>query len=355
MKGFEPSLLMPSVEDGFLGSANGLANILEHYAMPVMDLVKGQIRNYQNGKVHLANSNLTWEEVLQIAKAAKSSEFYDGYVQWTQGALEAAKSEGRSQKVIDTLSKMLASAKKLHDEKYMSFPMGKLERDFIHYYKVNDVPYFPSEKSKSQEIKFKKRQKVITNEFDNLLYNKHKYFDHYDFSQKAEFLLRRRTQQLCRNEFHRPAYLEAKLKCLWLHQNDPFLKLGPFKFEFLHRDPQITYVHDFVSDSEIENIKSMARGKMKSTPYQSGLKGTKAFSSLRTSKIMYVNEALEPNAMKISRKISQLTKFRLKDEYYASENYQIMNYGIGGRISLHTDSAGKLKFQRLPMSKGDRY
>ena len=32
----------------------------------------------------------------------------------------------------------------------------------------------------------------------------------------------------------------------------------------------------------------------------------------------------------------------MKEEQFASENYQIMNYGIGGRISMHLDSIGKI-------------
>ena len=57
---------------------------------------------------------------------------------------------------------------------------------------------------------------------------------------------------------------------------------------------------------------------------------------------MYMNELLVPEAMELSRKVSQITRYRLKEEIYASENFQIMNYGIGGRISTHLDSSGKL-------------
>ncbi len=53
---------------------------------------------------------------------------------------------------------------------------------------------------------------------------------------------------------------------------------------------------------------------------------------------MYMNELLVPEAMALSRKVSQITRYRLKEELYASENFQIMNYGIGGRITMHLDS-----------------
>ena len=62
---------------------------------------------------------------------------------------------------------------------------------------------------------------------------------------------------------------------------------------------------------------------------------------------MYMNEHLVPEAMTISRKIERATKFNLYNEKFASENYQIMNYGIGGTISPHVDSESVFK-EELP-------
>ena len=101
------------------------------------------------------------------------------------------------------------------------------------------------------------------------------------------------------------------------------------------------------SKSELQKIKKLARdsGNMETTPYLVGGKVLKksSFTNKRTSKVMYMNELLVPEAMALSKKVSQITRYRLKEETYASENFQIMNYGIGGRISTHLDSSGKLK------------
>ena len=53
-----------------------------------------------------------------------------------------------------------------------------------------------------------------------------------------------------------------------------------------------------------------------------------------------MNELLVPEAMRLSKKVEQVTRFKLKDDKYGSENFQVMNYGIGGRISTHLDSVG---------------
>ena len=79
---------------------------------------------------------------------------------------------------------------------------------------------------------------------------------------------------------------------------------------------------------------------MRSTPLLLKEK-VSSYTQYRTSKVMYMNELLVPEAMDLSRKISQLTRFRLKEEKYASENFQVMNYGIGGKITCHLDSSGR--------------
>ena len=135
-----------------------------------------------------------------------------------------------------------------------------------------------------------------------------------------------------KSPYKRPAILEKDLKCIFLHQNNPYLKIGPFKFEPFHENPEIAVIHDFISETELNRIKTGARGQMKSTPYVLG-KNEATYSKLRTSKVMYMNEKLVPMAMDISKKITLSTRFKMKEEQFASENFQVMNYGIGGRIS----------------------
>ena len=123
--------------------------------------------------------------------------------------------------------------------------------------------------------------------------------------------------------------------------------------EYYHKFPEIVYIHDLASKSEVNKIKSLAKGHMHTTPYlvndpdKKELPKVEKFSRRRTSKVMYMNELLVPEALDLSRKVSQITRFRLKEEKYASENFQIMNYGIGGKITCHLDSSGKSKSFRI--------
>ena len=127
--------------------------------------------------------------------------------------------------------------------------------------------------------------------------------------------------------------------CKWLHHNDPYLQLGPFKLEVKHRSPEIAIIHEFVKPQEAQKIRNLTLGKMKSTPYTVNGKYS-IYSKERTSKVKYLNERSVPEAMVVSKRIELATHFKLYHEYYASENYQVMNYGIGGKISNHVDEHG---------------
>ena len=151
-------------------------------------------------------------------------------------------------------------------------------------------------------------------------------------------------------QFQRPAWLDKELKCACIHHQNPYLKLAPLKFEQKHSDPEIALIHDFASAEEIERVKNLARGKMHSTPYVVG-KSTVKYSKLRTSKVMYQNERLVEDVMPISDRIEWLTQLKLKHEQFASENFQLMNYGIGGKISPHVDVQGEIYSQNRTKRK----
>ena len=52
--------------------------------------------------------------------------------------------------------------------------------------------------------------------------------------------------------FHSKNMSTAVFFCTFIHHYNPFLKMGPFKFEAKHQNPEIGFFHDFVSTIEIE-------------------------------------------------------------------------------------------------------
>ena len=55
-----------------------------------------------------------------------------------------------------------------------------------------------------------------------------------------------------------------------------------------------------------------------------------------------MNEHKEDVARRLSDKVELAMRFNVYRNYLDSENYQVMNYGIGGTISGHVDSPGDI-------------
>ena len=74
-------------------------------------------------------------------------------------------------------------------------------------------------------------------------------------------------------------------------------------------------------------MKADAHGKMKTTPYYAEASDS-SYSRWRTSKVMYINERLNMNAMKVSQNIELVTNCILSKNQYDSENFQVLNYNL---------------------------
>ena len=57
-----------------------------------------------------------------------------------------------------------------------------------------------------------------------------------------------------------------------LHHNDPYLRLGPFKYQLLSSSPHVAIFRDFFSAAECDGFIQRARNNLHSTPYQARLK-----------------------------------------------------------------------------------
>ena len=53
-----------------------------------------------------------------------------------------------------------------------------------------------------------------------------------------------------------------------LHYGNPYLRMGPFKYELLSSDPHIAIFRDFFSTTECDSFIQRARNNLHSTPYQ---------------------------------------------------------------------------------------
>lgn len=138
-----------------------------------------------------------------------------------------------------------------------------------------------------------------------------------------------------------PAMSGPDYICEYIHFNDPYIKLGAFKLEKHSTDPVVAQIHDFMYEEEMTQVKDDTKGDMRSTPYIVKDK-QEEYSAKRTSKIKYLSERTHQLIGRISQRLDLGLGFNIYNPNYSfsSENYQVMNYGIGGHISIHADNPG---------------
>lgn len=69
-------------------------------------------------------------------------------------------------------------------------------------------------------------------------------------------------EQLCRNEVKVSSAKQATLKCKYVTNRSPFLKIAPLKLEEASLDPYLVIFHDVLYDSEIETIINEAKPRV---------------------------------------------------------------------------------------------
>ena len=125
-----------------------------------------------------------------------------------------------------------------------------------------------------------------------------------------------------------------------MDMGNPYLRIGPFLLENKNTEGNyVAQIHNIVSPIEMETIKEKTQARLKTTPY--GVDGKNLdFSYGRTSKIHYLSERKDNLTQRLTKRLELAMAYNiyLADRPYTSENYQIMNYGIGGRIGLHLDT-----------------
>ena len=126
------------------------------------------------------------------------------------------------------------------------------------------------------------------------------------------------------------------MKCSLIHYHNPYIKLGPFKYELLSHDPHVGMFRDFFSHQECDEVVRRSRDKIKSSPYQAR-GGTRYLNTQRVSKRLHISEDQLKLSKLSSERISLATNWIVHQEKHASDEYNVINYGICGQIEVHVD------------------
>ncbi len=76
------------------------------------------------------------------------------------------------------------------------------------------------------------------------------------------------SKRLCNGDRTlRPAEHDLDSNCILLHYGNPYLRLGPFKYEILNRDPHVAMFRDFYGSKELDDLVLDSKDKLHSTTY----------------------------------------------------------------------------------------
>lgn len=122
----------------------------------------------------------------------------------------------------------------------------------------------------------------------------------------------------------------SRLTCkMSTNSQQPELILRPNKMEVLSSDPRIVILHDFLSPSEVQYVRSVAR---KESGIYARSQGAKIW--VRNNKVFWVEDYGHPLLQRLTRRIAATTGLSTD----SAEQYMVGNYGLGGHYTPHTDA-----------------
>jgi prolyl 4-hydroxylase len=111
--------------------------------------------------------------------------------------------------------------------------------------------------------------------------------------------------------------------------------INPLKEEVLYMKPRIAIYHDVMTESEISKLKELATPKL----HRSGVFAKNTSGNVprdyRTSQSGWINDSEHPLIDRLSQRTKALTNLTLD----TVEEFQVLNYGIGGHYEPHYDFA----------------
>ncbi|CAH0714461.1 unnamed protein product, partial [Brenthis ino] len=317
----------PTLED-LAGAAQALTRLQETYHLEVGDLAEGRL----NGVIY--STSMSAGDCYELGKALYNEKDYKNALAWMMVALRKYHDENLEYPFteVDILEYIGFSHYLLDDVKSaLEWTRELLSVDPKHVRALGNIPHY--EKTLAErEAKLMKRRRGDTGEDDLEFFPEEKPEELTGYAKE-----RKVYEALCRGEMEIPSEISNKLKCRYLTENHPFLKLAPIKMEYMYLKPDIIIFHDVISDNEIEHIKDLAKPRFRRATVHDPKTGELVPAHYRISKSGWLKDEESEVVARVSRRVADFTGLSMA----SAEELQVVNYGIGGHYEPHFDFARK--------------
>ena len=193
---------------------------------------------------------LEYEDIDFIAKTAYNREYYNRAVEWFREAVEVAV-KTKAKQVVSAARNLLRTTIKVHDRVLdKKGPQGSSGEEKT--WRTNPVPF-------DEKLRKKKKFKQLAKAADE---SRNVTFQYVHAIESP--IIANQFSRLCRGESLKSSH---DVFCHYLHQNDPYLRLRPFKLDDQSVRPYITVFRDFFTEVEMTHFKNFARDKLVRSTY----------------------------------------------------------------------------------------
>ncbi|XP_067138397.1 prolyl 4-hydroxylase subunit alpha-1-like [Centruroides vittatus] len=297
-------------DDDLAGAAEGLVRLQKMYKLNTTSLADGYILN------KFSSQKLTADDCFEVGRHSYSvGDFYYTCL-WMREALKRLDSEITESTNREELLELLA---------YSTYMKGDIEEALKYTLQLLEIA---PENSRAQNNKQYFEVLLLKDEIQST-----KKIEENSSSDSEYEKYQKLTEKLCRGEQNLSIEEQSKLKCRLFTNNDGYLILQPLKEEELYLRPRIVVYHDFMTETEMETIKRLAKPNLKRAAVSSRDERGEEFSNTRISKSAWLKDSDHSIVDKLSFRIQCATGLSL----LTAEELQVLNYGIGGHYEAHFD------------------
>ncbi|CAH2108424.1 unnamed protein product [Euphydryas editha] len=329
-----PDMKYPTLED-LTGAAQALTRLQETYHLDVKDLAQGIL----NGVVYSTSMNS--DDCFELGRVLYNEKDYNNSVSWMLMALEKYPNNDELYSftdvdIIEYISFTYFLLDDVRSALYWTQKLLALDPD--HERARGNIPHY-TKALMERENKLSKKRRGDTGEPElDATLEQEKEKEKEEKPEPSQYEKERKVYEaLCRGEMEIPVDVAKRLKCRYLTENHPFLRLAPIKMEYVYVDPDIIVFHEVMSDDEIYEIMMIAKPRFRRATVHDPKTGELVPAHYRISKSAWLRDEDAPEVRAVSRRVADFTGLSLA----TAEELQVVNYGLGGHYEPHFDFARK--------------